>query len=73
MDYLVASTSNLTINVVEGQEIHEIDSDHADLVLKTNDGTLKVHKSVVRCCPYFAAMTDGNWLESQSSIISLDG
>lgn len=52
--------------------VASVDDDNADIILKTTDGTLKAHKSIVRICPYFAAMIDGNWRESQSSIISLD-
>ena len=72
MDCLVVSTCNLVIGEVDKPEIPKIDSENTDLVLKSSDGTLKAHKAVVRCCPYFVAIIDGNWLESQSSIITLD-
>lgn len=50
-----------------------LDDDDTDLVIKTSDGTLRTHKSVVQSCAYFAAMINGNWLESQTSVINLDG
>lgn len=72
MDPLTASTNSLIISEVTVNQSPEIDDDNADLVVNANDGTLKAHKSVVKCCSYFAAMIDGNWLESQSSVINLD-
>lgn len=72
MDCLTGSTCNLTISEIVQKDSFEIDDDEADIVLKTNDGLLKAHKSVVRICPYFAAIIDGNWMESKSSVITLD-
>lgn len=71
MDRLTASTFSLVISEQTTQP-PKIDDGDADLVVNASDGTLKVHKSVVKSCSYFAAMTDGNWLESQSSVINLD-
>lgn len=72
MDCLTSSTCNLAISEIVQKKSYEIDDDEADIVLKTSDGLLKAHKSVVRSCPYFAAIIDGSWIESQSSVITLD-
>lgn len=72
MDCLTSSTCNLAISEIVQKKSYEIDDDEADIVLKTSDGLLKAHKSVVRSCPYFAAVIDGSWIESQSSVITLD-
>lgn len=72
MDPLTASTVSLVISDVTENETPEIDDEKADLVVNASDGTLKAHKSIVKSCSYFAAMTDGNWLESQSSVINLE-
>ncbi|XP_046653587.1 uncharacterized protein LOC124344161 [Daphnia pulicaria] len=68
MESLADSTCNLAIKEVQAS----LDDEDADIILKTNDGTLKAHKFVLRGCPYFAAIVDGNWRESQASIITLD-
>ena len=73
MDCLTDSTSKLVIKEDDICGMPVIDDENADLILKTSNGTLKAHKEIVRCCPYFAVMIDGNWRESQSSVITLNG
>ncbi|KAI9555656.1 hypothetical protein GHT06_018171 [Daphnia sinensis] len=72
MDCLTNSACNLAISEIVQKASFDIDDDEADIVLKTSDGQLKAHKSVVRSCPYFAAIIDGSWIESQSAVITLD-
>ena len=75
MDCVTESARKLSISdeLNDGEELR-VDDDLCDLDLKTGgDGLLRAHKSIVRRCPYFAAMIDGNWIESQTSVVTLNG
>lgn len=50
-----------------------VNDQHCDLDIQTNGGVVRAHKTVLRGYPYFAAMIDGNWVESQTSVIILNG
>ena len=70
--FLLESTRKLSISEKDAN-LFSIDDEHSDLDVKTGERLIRAHKSVLRQCPYFAAMIDGNWIESQSSSVTLNG
>ena len=72
MSYAVGNIALLHNHEEEGSE-PVFDCYTGDLIVKVGDQEWKAHKSVLRSCPYFSAVIEGNWQESQSSIINLCG
>jgi len=70
MDGLVESAQLLSI---ENLSRCVFNSSDADLEVKVETKVIKVHKSIVKDCSYFAAIIDGNWVESQTSVVTLNG
>jgi len=70
MDELNALTENITI--LE-EKVFYFDGVESDLIVKSGDISFKVHKNVLKSCPYFAAIIDGEWQESHRSEVTLQG
>ena len=73
MEGLVEATQLLSIDNSENVFSPVFNSSDADLEVKVETKVIKVHKSVVKDCPYFAAIINGNWVESQTSVVTLNG
>ena len=70
MDELNSLTENVSLLADESPIFDGI---HGDLVVRTGHKDYSVHKNVLRKCPYFAAIIDGDWQESHTSEINLQG
>ena len=73
MEGLVEATQLLSIDNSENVFSPVFNSSDADLEVKVETKVIKVHKSVVKDCPYFSAIINGNWVESQTSVVTLNG
>ena len=70
MDELNTLTENLSI---VQKDTFQLDGIEGDLIVNSGDVSFKVHKSILKSCPYFAAIIDGEWQESRTSEITLQG
>ena len=74
MEGLVVSTHLLSIDSSSlNLSSLGFNDENADLEVNVDTKVIKVHKSIVKECPYFAAIVDGNWVESQTSVVNLNG
>ena len=73
MESLVELTQFLSIDNSSDVSSLTLNGNDADLEVKVETKVIKVHKSIVSGCPYFAAIVDGNWVESQTSSVTLNG
>ena len=59
--------------VVNNDENISFDGLNGDIAINIGCEVLKAHKCVLIKCPYFLAAIEGDWIESKSSVISMNG
>ena len=70
MDELNTLAEN--ISILEKDTFHW-NGTECDLIVKSGDVSFKTHKNVLKSCPYFAAIINGEWQESHRSEVTLQG
>ena len=66
MDEIDLRLSNVALSGGDnGGKLPEFDGVAGDVVIQSGKDSLKAHKIVLKSCPYFSAVIEGNWLESQ--------
>ena len=73
MENLVESTRLISMNEPSTALSLSINDPETDMEVRVDTKEIKVHKLVVKDCPFFAAIIDGNWIESRTSVVTLNG